>query len=798
MSSFTIDPSDLFPGEGAAKFERASARFRCFEVTDPDGPDFAEAWDAMAGFFLPRNEIERRGVLEECMRGPDEDGPITVRYHCLIWRDPDGALAGVRDCFVAVEREANAVVVLLSHSYVPPRFRRSGVATLIRTAPATLARRECAARGLDPWRADIILIAEMEPIDPQEPGTLIRLLSYGRGGFQVVPPETFPYTQPDFRDLDALGLGDSPVPMPAVIRYLGHEHRRALPTRLLGVIQRNLDKIHEPACRPDDLAAIHRDTMTRLGSFPGAEVPLLWIPRDAREAGALAGLLRSRMLRAYPKRFQVDLPDPDADLAALLALGETLGSSAPDPVIPGEPTAPEVRTAIPGPASEALRARHHRHQDARPIHFYQDPRRSLGNYIVDVDGNVLLDLYGHIAALPIGYNHPDLLFAWRSGRFDHCAGYRPALGVAPTPEWVELVEGTLMRIAPQGMSHVVTVTSGSEAVENAVKAAFVALATRRRGGAEPSATDLEAVMLNAQPGTDRYKVISFEGGFHGRTHGALSLTRSKPIHKLDIPAFPWPVVPFPANRYPLADHAEHNAAAEARSLEAVEAIVRAHPDEVAALIVEPIQGEGGDRHASPAYFRALRKLCAAHGVAFIVDEVQTGGGGTGRFWAHEAWQLDEPPDIVTFSKKTQIGGYYCRAAYAAPQPFRIFNTWLGDPLRLAQLEVIVDVIERDRLLQVTARSGEALVAGLRALCEAHPHLFAEARGAGTFAAIDVADATRRDLLVREAARRGLELGGSGLRTIRFRPALIFGRRHVEIALERLDAAARALGPKASV
>jgi hypothetical protein len=487
VSHFEINPSDLFPGEGAVKFERARARFRCFEVTDPAGPDFAEAWEAMAGFFLPRNELERRGVLEEWLAEPVEDGVVCVRYQLLIWRDADGVLAGVRDCFVAVEPGANAATVLLSHSYVPPRFRRSGVATLIRTAPATLARRECAARGLDPWQADIVLIAEMEPIDPAEPGTLIRLLSYGRGGYSVVPPASFPYTQPDFRDLDALGLGDSPVPMPAVVRYLGRERRRTLPTALLAILIRHLDKIHEPACRPADLEVLHRDVMARLKGWSDAEMPLLWIPRDARDAGQLASLLRSRMLTCYPERFQVDIPDPAADLAGLLKLGQTLGSPAPDPIIAGEPTAPVVHTALPGPRSEALRARHLRHQDARPIHLYQDPRKSLGNYLVDVDGNALLDLYGHIAALPLGYNHPDLLFAWRSGRFDYCAGYRPALGVAPPPEWVEVIEGTLMRVAPAGMQHVVTVTSGSEAVENAIKAAFVALATRRRGGTEPSA-----------------------------------------------------------------------------------------------------------------------------------------------------------------------------------------------------------------------------------------------------------------------------------------------------------------------
>lgn len=113
------------------------------------------------------------------------------------------------------------------------------------------------------------------------------------------------------------------------------------------------------------------------------------------------------------------------------------GSALPEtpaPPIPGEPAHSSVQTKVPGPASEALRARHNLYQDARTVHLYQDAKRSLGNYQADVDGNLLLDLYGHIAALPVGYNHPAMLEAWRNGSMDWAAGYRPALGIAPSPE----------------------------------------------------------------------------------------------------------------------------------------------------------------------------------------------------------------------------------------------------------------------------------------------------------------------------------------------------------------------------
>jgi 4-aminobutyrate aminotransferase/(S)-3-amino-2-methylpropionate transaminase len=465
--------------------------------------------------------------------------------------------------------------------------------------------------------------------------------------------------------------------------------------------------------------------------------------------------------------------------------------SLPDdlaPPFPDEPPHAQVVTPIPGPRSEALRARQAAHQDARSIHYYQDSHKSRGNYAVDVDGNVLLDVYGHIACVPIGYNHPDLVAARRSGRFDWALDARPALGVAPAPEWVDLVDGVLSAVAPVSCPRVMTVTSGAEAVENALKAAFLWKARRRRHGAPFNEEDLLWAMQNRQRGIGELKILSFEGSFHGRTLGALSATRSKPIHKLDFPAFDWPVLPFPTNRFPLAEHAAANAALEARVLEQIRDVMLREGGAVAGLIIEPIQGEGGDRHASPAFFRSLRELCNEFEVAFIADEVQTGAGATGRFWAHEAWGC--APDIVTWSKKFQFGGLHLSAELVPAEPFRLFGTFLGDPLRAAQFEVIHEVIQRDRLVEHTRQVGKRLVAGLEALCERHPGVLSQARGQGTFAALDLPDTATRDRTILRLRNAGIEAGGSGERSIRFRPTLIFASRHVEELLDALDRAVR--------
>ncbi|HND29573.1 MAG TPA: aminotransferase class III-fold pyridoxal phosphate-dependent enzyme [Myxococcota bacterium] len=456
------------------------------------------------------------------------------------------------------------------------------------------------------------------------------------------------------------------------------------------------------------------------------------------------------------------------------------------PSIPGEPASIQVRTAIPGPASQALRASQARWMDARSIHFYTDAQRSLGNYIVDADGNVLLDLYGHIAALPLGYNHPDLIAAWEYGRFRWTAGFRPALGVSPPVDYVRCLERSLAHIAPAGMEGILTVTTGAEALENAFKIAFLEVMRRKRGG-PPTAEDQAASMLNAQTEANALKILSFEGAFHGRSLGALSATRSKAIHKVDFPAFEWPVAPFPANLFPLEVHAEENARREAESLAAVEHLLREAAGTIAGIVVEPIQGEGGDRHASPAFFRALQRLAKQYGALLIVDEVQTGGGGTGLWWEHTRWELPEPPDVVTFSKKMQVGGCYFRKELMPDMPYRIFNTFLGDPLRLAQLEVIIEVVERDRLLENVQHTGATLLGRLKELEAAFPGLISQPRGQGTWCAFDLPDAARRDAAVERLRQRGVEMGGCGSRSIRFRPALILQPRHVDEAMVHLRA-----------
>lgn len=365
---------------------------------------------------------------------------------------------------------------------------------------------------------------------------------------------------------------------------------------------------------------------------------------------------------------------------------------------------------------------------------------------------------------------------------------RPALGNFPPEDWAEVLRTGILKVAPKGLDQVFTAMAGSDANETAYKAAFMWRRQQERGGYDVDFTPEEtaSAMNNQAPGASQLSILSFKTGFHGRLFGSLSTTRSKPIHKLDIPAFDWPQATFPQLKYPLEEHAEENAAAEQAALDEVEHLIKTYHVPPAAVIVEPIQSEGGDNHASPAFFRGLREVTKKHNVLLIVDEVQTGVGATGKFWAHEHWDLPTPPDMVTFSKKAQTAGYYFGNPELRPnKPYRQFNTWMGDPARAILFREIVNEVERLGLVEHTARVGDYLFGKLEALGKKYPGQFANVRGKGqgTFIAFDN---PRRDEFLKKAKGLGINIGGSGESAVRLRPMLIFQEHHADILIEALE------------
>lgn len=392
---------------------------------------------------------------------------------------------------------------------------------------------------------------------------------------------------------------------------------------------------------------------------------------------------------------------------------------------------------------------------------------------------LMLRSYAQIASIPVGYNNPHLQKTAISPEMVRALIDRPALGNFPSADWADILKSGVLKVAPKGLNQVFTAMSGSDANEIAYKAAFMYHQQIRRGGPENEFTEqeLESTMRNQSPGSPQLSIMSFKSGFHGRLFGSLSTTRSKAIHKIDIPAFDWPQATFPTLKYPLEEHAQENAQEEQRSLQEVERIIKEYHNPVAAVVVEPIQSEGGDNHASAAFFQGLRDVTKRNNVLLIVDEVQTGVGATGKFWAHEHWNLDTPPDMVTFSKKAQTAGYYYGNPALRPnKPYRQFNTWMGDPARALIFRGVIDEIERLGLVENTASTGAYLYAGLERLAQKYPEHFQNLRGKGqgTFIAWDT---PKRDAFVAKAKTVGVNIGGSGPSAVRLRPMLVFQNHH---------------------
>ncbi|XP_050436983.1 4-aminobutyrate aminotransferase, mitochondrial [Adelges cooleyi] len=458
-------------------------------------------------------------------------------------------------------------------------------------------------------------------------------------------------------------------------------------------------------------------------------------------------------------------------------------------LFPGEYAAPTVTTAVPGPKSKKLFEELSDMQQAGSVQLFADYNKSLGNFIVDVDGNVLLDAYTQISSMPLGYNHPDMLKVFESDENKRAIVNRPALGVFPGADWPAKLRSTLMSVAPKGMPGLTTMMCGSCSNENAYKNMFLKYQRDKRGGTS-NFTELEkeSCMINLAPGSPNLSILSFKGSFHGRTLGVLSTTHSKYIHKIDVPAFDWPIASFPEYKYPLHENLRENEAEDERCLAEVEELIekwekKGNP--VAGIVVEPIQAEGGDNHASPYFFQKLQKIAKKYNAGYLIDEVQTGGGPTGKMWCHEHFDLDTSPDIVTFSKKMQTGGYYLKTEFLPDLPYRVFNTWMGDPTKIVLLEAILNVIKRDNLLSVVEKSGDVLMSNLRDLEAEFPAFINSTRGRGTFISFDAADSKLRDDIVNRLKNKGVQTGGCGDIGIRMRPALIFQPQHAHMFIDRL-------------
>jgi 4-aminobutyrate aminotransferase/(S)-3-amino-2-methylpropionate transaminase len=387
-------------------------------------------------------------------------------------------------------------------------------------------------------------------------------------------------------------------------------------------------------------------------------------------------------------------------------------------------------TDIPGPKSRAVLERKARVvADALSVHAEVMIDRGDGAAFTDIDGNTFLDFSGGVGCHTVGYSHPKVIEAATkaASRFTHTD-----FTVIPYESYIELAE-RLAALCGEGQRKVFMANSGAEAVENAVKIARAA--------------------------TGRPAILCFEGAFHGRTLLALSLTSSQKPYKAGFGPFAPEIyrVPYPyPYRHPRPDQA---------GKEALEAIERAFttlvdPGNVAAVIVEPIQGEGGFVVPPPEFLPGLQELCKKHGILTIADEIQTGFGRTGRFLASEHFGFE--PDIVTLGKSIASGlplsAVVGRAEVMdAPGDNAIGGTYVGNPVACAAGNAVLDVIEEEGLIERGEKIGKDIRSRWEQVGENVPEI-GEIRGIGSMVGVEFVE----DPETKEPARAmtGRVVGGA--------------------------------------
>jgi L-lysine 6-transaminase len=412
-----------------------------------------------------------------------------------------------------------------------------------------------------------------------------------------------------------------------------------------------------------------------------------------------------------------------------------------------------------------------------------DGARSHGSRFVDAaTGRELIDLYSFYASQPIGFNHP--YFDRPEVQADLLAAAKVKVANADvyTVQYATFVQ-TFARVAGLApLDRYFFIEGGALAVENALKAAMDWKVRKN---------------LAAGRGERGTEIIHFERAFHGRSGYTMSLTNTDSRKIAYFAKFPWPRISSPSLDFSLPPDQREAAAAEQEkvALQQIRDVLAQKAVDIAAIIIEPIQGEGGDNHFRSEFLHALRRLCDQSDVLLIFDEVQCGLGITGKTWCCQHFGV--VPDLLVFGKKVQVCG-----VMAGPRldevkdncfrlPSRINSTWGGNFTDYVRSTHYLRIIEVERLVENARVKGEAFLAGLQALAGKYPVVSA-VRGRGVMLAFDLPSAAARDAFWKGAYELGLLVVRCGERSIRLRPVLDVKDEVIEQALRIMDQQCRIL------
>ena len=392
-----------------------------------------------------------------------------------------------------------------------------------------------------------------------------------------------------------------------------------------------------------------------------------------------------------------------------------------------------------------------------------DLQKSEGNYIYDsLSGRKYLDMFSYFATAPIGHNHPAMHDLEFKEKILSVAIMKPSNSDFYSTEMAEFVQTFSKYAIPEHLPYLFLVSGGALAVENALKAAF----------------DWK-VRRNFQKGIKEEKgsqVIHFKEAFHGRSGYTLSLTNTDKRKTKYFPKFNWPRITNPKILFPFNEvNLDKVVALENQAIDEIKAAIHECSDDIAAMIIEPIQGEGGDNHFRKEFFQKLRTVADESDILLIFDEVQTGIGLTGKMWCYEHFGVN--PDMLVFGKKTQVCGFLCskRIDEVDDNVFhesgRLNSTWGGNLVDMVRFRKYLEIIVTDKLIENTCNVGEYFLTELLQLEDEFDTIVSRVRGRGFMIAFDLPNSEIRNQFLSKTYENGLIALPSGERSIRFRPSL---------------------------
>ena len=405
-----------------------------------------------------------------------------------------------------------------------------------------------------------------------------------------------------------------------------------------------------------------------------------------------------------------------------------------------------------------------------------DIEKSKGSYLVDqISGDSYLDMFSMFASASVGYNHPKILE--NINLLGRVATIKPTLSDLYNTYYADFLDTFNREVIPNYLPHAFFIEGGSLAVENALKTAFD---WKIRKNLESGIKD------------KGYQVIHFKQAFHGRSGYTLSLTNTTdPRKTMYFPKFDWPRVTNPYIKFPMDENDLKNVIKnEEKSIAEIKDAIKNNPNDIAAIIIEPIQGEGGDNFFRNDFFIALRNIADENNILLIFDEVQTGIGITGKMWAHEHYDIN--PDILCFAKKTQVGGILASKRIdevennVFSESSRINSTFGGNLVDMMRFKITLDIIKEEKLLLNSEKIGNYLLQKLLDLQNDYPAYITNSRGLGLWAAFDLPSMTERDDLWSDMMKNKLLILSSGDKSIRFRPHLNVSEKEIDHALEIIN------------